>query len=645
VDRNTNRGFSGRARTAAWLAALVLIGTVVRMAPWFQDPGLDLASDASYHERLVIALIQNGRLPSPDPLSEAPLGRRIGPLLPEGLYVLAAGFCRAVGAIDPSRIHVALMWFTALAGALVALPTYLAARALYPGSAAAAIAAIAVTLMPAHIHRTVAYWLRYDALGTLFVTTHLALAFMALDPQASRRRLAALGSALALAAAVAVWRVPLMIPLIETVFVVAWVIARGASPALREWFALTVLIGSLSFPALEYLRAQSYLLSPVWLASVAVAVVLFLPALSEGGRAAIRAPALAIALGAGWAVGHALAPPSPYSGALDLLMFKLRARLHLGAVARPRGLEALLIEVQELYGLTPGALLIGPQQFFLLGPWCLAAPWVIRGFGPAGARRGLSAPHALMAFMSVVLALFTLLMNRNKVLLAPLVAVIAGGLFEALRPRRNAEAAPAARERRPRDARRPRASRAPGARAIVFGVFLLSLASTLVCGILLATSRRSHLPPGFAACAAWLKSHATAGAIVFAPAEYGYDLQAHAGCASLTDGLLESPENQRRILATYSAWFANDDRGLIEICRRDSVQYVLVPPGDQLYGIAFVTAEPFVPRLEAGLPLDSLDLERPLMRMMLGRFASPNFTQLFESESFRIYRTPLARGL
>ncbi len=646
----------GALVTLAVLVAVIVCGTAVRMAPWFEDPGLQLKSDAAYHERLVLALVREGRLPSPDRFSEAPAGRRIGPLLPQGLYSIAAAACHLTGARDEAGVHRLLLWLTAVAGALIALPVWVAARALYPHAGAALIAAALAALMPAHVHRTVCYWVRYDAIGTLLVTTHLAFAFRALAEPVARRRLDSILSALALVAAITVWRVPLMVPLLETGFVAIVAAWSGARRALREWFAIGIAAVLLASPAIEYLHAQRFVLSPAWFATVAVALALFLPALAPERPRGMRVAVLASALALGWLGGSGLAPPSPYGGALELLWFKLGQLVSPWTAAGPppTPLTSLLYQVEELYALTPLALLVGPQQFLALGPWCLVAPllfrWLDRGQG--GDPRSMpGSAHALLAYMTACLALLTFLMLRNKVLLAPLVAIVCAGLFAALRRARPAGRGrdiPSARPARARRSTRDGGggTRAPSTALVAALTALLaaSFVATSVCGVALGLSRTSRLIPGEDACMAWLRSHAAPGTVVLAPVDYGYDLQRHAGCASLTDGLFESPVNLRRIAEIDSVLFADGDTGLLEVCRRDRVGFLLVPPGNALYGMALVVQPPFLSRLERGLPLEAADLERPLMRLMLGERTAPAFVQVFENAGYRLYRVAPRAG-
>ncbi len=650
-----------RLVVAAALVAAVAGGAGLRMVPWFQDPGLQLTSDASYHERIIAATVAGGRPPARDLLCEAPQGRRLQAYLPEGLYFVAAAFHGVLATLGARNLHLNLLWFTALAGALVALPVWLATWTLTHRAAAASAAALLAVCIPGHVHRTVCYWLRYEALGTSLVMVHLAFAFRALAREPGPRwgdtpyargsaldaRASALASALFLLAAVWVWRVPLMFPLIETAFVALWVTRRGAEPAVRDWFGTVAVVGTLGLPALEYLRVQRYVLSGPWLAMLAVATTLLLPPLRPGGRARVRIPVLVAAAALGWGVGQALAPPSPYGGVIELLRFKLA--MWTQPAQRPSGLFALLLQVPELYGLTPAALLIGPQQFLALGPFILAAPWLLawarRARDEDRAAAGGTA-HALLGFVTASLALVTLLVMRNKVLLAPLVAIVFGVLLAALDPRRILRTAAAPRPGRSAEARRsgsrPSAtSRSAPSRAAIAGLrgaLVLGALATAICGVLLAASRRSRLEPGFEACAAFLRSQPPHDRIVLTTAEFGYDVQRYAGCGTLTDGLLESRENQRRILETTSTLLQPNDAKVVELCRRYRVTHLLIPPGELLYNIASITAEPFLERLEQGLPLEGRDLDRVLVRLMLHERSAPTFEQMFESRGFRVYR-------
>jgi hypothetical protein len=607
------------------LAAVVLAGLLLRMAPWFQDRELDLTSDAAYHERIVSTWLQAGVLPSPDLLSEPPSGRRLERVLPLGMYDTALAICRFAKVRDAPGVRLVLLWFTATAGALIALPVWLAARALWRDHAAALIAALVAAFVPAHVHRTLCYWVRYDALGTLLIATHLAFTLRALDEANSRRRLDAALSALTLAAALMVWRVALVVPLLEAAFVALWIPWRGASPTLREWLTIQVAAATVTTLVAGYLRAQGFGLSAAWLAVAGVTVVSWLPA--RGMRGALL---MAAGIGLGVVLGLALARSSPYAGSVDLSWLKVRTLFHLGANAGPAtGMTALLLQVEELYGLTTAGLLFGPQQFLALGVWLLAAPFLfvwlgtqpVRGSKTALTPATNSPARWLLAFLTVAFALLTLLMVRSKVVLAPLAAIVCGGLSTVLRSRGT-----------------PRARVAtPALKSWLAILFALSVVATAVCGVMLGLSRTSRLDPGLATCLRWLKSNAAPGTIVLSSPFTGYEVQRYAGCASLTDGLLESGHNQEQILRSYSAWAAHGDSSLLDLCARNHVAYVLVPPPNELLYFGEVTGASFRSRLESQLPIETADLDRPIVRMMLGQMTG-KFEQVAESGGHRLYR-------
>ena len=69
----------------AVLAAIIVVGVLLRLVPWLKDPAIALRDDAAYHERVVRATVAQGHVPRVDALSEAPQGRRLAEHLPLGL--------------------------------------------------------------------------------------------------------------------------------------------------------------------------------------------------------------------------------------------------------------------------------------------------------------------------------------------------------------------------------------------------------------------------------------------------------------------------------------------------------------------------------------------------------------------------------
>src|SRR5436190_1644870 len=117
---------------------------------------------------------------------------------------LAVAFAVALALLDHRDARNHALIFTAWAGALMVVPVFFAARALFAAPRAAFAAALLAAVIPAHLHRTYALWLRYDALGSLLALTHVALVLASLAaPARPRARLLAALGALALLAAVA----------------------------------------------------------------------------------------------------------------------------------------------------------------------------------------------------------------------------------------------------------------------------------------------------------------------------------------------------------------------------------------------------------------------------------------------------------
>src|SRR5262245_3697093 len=182
LDMNAiDREPSGRA-TALVLGLCVVLGLALRLLPWWLEPTAALRDDAGYHTRLVAATAALGHVPARDPLSEPPQGRRLADHLPLGLYLAAAAFHRALAPLDGADVRTHTIVFVALAGACVAIPVFLATRALGTGARAAWLAAFVIATLPAHLHRTFGHWVRYDALGATLLVAHLAFALRALRP-------------------------------------------------------------------------------------------------------------------------------------------------------------------------------------------------------------------------------------------------------------------------------------------------------------------------------------------------------------------------------------------------------------------------------------------------------------------------------
>ena len=234
----------------------------LRLAPLATGAGGERVADSAFHMRMIEEVLARGRVPALDPLCEAPEGRATSAMLPTGLYHAVATFHRTLAPLDRRDARYHALLFTALAGALVVLPVSFAARAVFARPGAAAIAAFLSAVIPARLHRTYAYWLRYDALGTRLSITHVAPMLHALSSPGRRRAgwLAAL-AALALFGAVSCWRVALVLPVVELGFALLWAAWRGATREVREPVTILFALSTALFPVVPWLRAQSFLLS------------------------------------------------------------------------------------------------------------------------------------------------------------------------------------------------------------------------------------------------------------------------------------------------------------------------------------------------------------------------------------------------
>jgi len=615
------------------LPLAVLVGVLVRLVPCFHDPGFRFVSDAAYHQRLVLETAAAGGLPAIDRWSNAPEGRRTASDLPVGLYTVSALAHRALLALGSRDSRWNLAFLIALWGGLIAIPVWLGARAVFGNSNAASLAAIAAVLLPAHLQRSYGYWFRYDALGTLLVASHGALALAALaSARPWRRRGLALASALFLVAAMWVWRVSFLVLAIELAFLAFRLATRGAEPALRDLAVANAVFGSAGFASIEYLRERAFIFSPPWLAAIGLAIALCLPPLREGGRRWLRIAVLAVIAGVAMWAGRANVPPG-YAGLAALLP----ARLGLGHDP----VAVLMLEVEELAGISPWRFAVEPQEFFVLGAWLLASPvlfWWLAG-RPRPARWGALDPApALLALACAGLAACTLLFVRTSVLLAPFAAMALGGLGSRLiaAPAAGAkhDQAPSRRgDRGAAGSRRPRPMRRWLAAALA-----ASVVATGVAGIVQAFSSGSSLPQDELRALQFVRERTPREAVILAFWDEGYDLQTHSERATVMDGLLESDENRRRIFAFDAALMTATPEALERLCARHHASWLLVPPLPYLYTVAAVAGDPIAARIAQGLPLRvGVDTERVLYHLMVGDAPLPSFRLAYRAGDYRVY--------
>ena len=580
------------------------------MAVTWTDPDAAFLNDSAFHWRMIEETVAQGRAPALDLLSEPPAGRDVRAYLPVAMYRAVASFHRAMGGRDVRRDA---LLFVALCGGLVALPVFASARALGAGPWASVAAAVFAVLVPAHVHRTYAYWLRYDALGTLLLSAHVAFALRALS---SMRRVwinSAL-SALTLYLALASWRVALLFPLLEMAFVFVWVALRGAGPALRAWLTAQTLAVILAGVTLGYLRADHFLGSPTALVLVCMTAAIWIrfPRYPEGSISA-RGGIMLAAVFLGGALARVFAHEGVVGEQLGLVPARVLALFGFHAQTTP--MLGLQLTVQEMAP-TPPLGLFGPGFLSWSAPWFVAAPvlaWLAaRRPKPAKLRQSPDA-LALFVVLSVGALLATLLFERDKVLLGPLVAIAFGALLALW-------------------LRKP--SVLHTALAVALGV---CMAAASFDGAMLAFSRTPNPDRDEMATLAWLGAHTPAGAVVLAPWEVGYELQTYAGRAAVTDGLLESRENGARIVALARASFEPSPDSLLALAHRTGASLLVVPPSDHLYSLGWVAQVPFRDKLVRGIPLDPDEQQGVMTQMMVLGRSYPGIEKRFEQGSWRVY--------
>jgi hypothetical protein len=318
---------------------------------------------------------------------------------------VGAGFHRALAALGQGSLRWNLATLEALAGALIALPVWLGAAAVFRDRRVAAVAAILAVFLPAHLNRAQGLALRYDALGTLLVTVHAALALATLGESRSRRRwLLSLGAALAFVAAMSVWRVSLIVLQFELAYAVLRFVVRGPEPAMRDLWLALALVGTLGLMPVAYLSEHRFLFSPIWLGIVGFGLAVAIPGLDRKGRWLFRIVALAAVGTIALAWGR-IGSFADYAGLASMLKSKL-------GWARPDPDAAVMLIVVELQGVGFSRFLTGADLFSALGAVFAASPALFWWFGgrpcPRQVLRMEAAP-ATLAFVAGAFGVTTLL--------------------------------------------------------------------------------------------------------------------------------------------------------------------------------------------------------------------------------------------
>jgi hypothetical protein len=634
------------------LVAAVGVGLWLRMLPCSLDPDSTLIGDSAFHFRLVQSTRASGSVPVVDSLASAPHGRVVRHVLPIGLYAAGSAWDRIAERCGMRDARLRAHLFVALAGALIAVPVFVAARALFGGYGGPLLAALVAVVLPGHLHRSFCYWFRYDALGTLLIACHLALGCAAL---VARNRgawsLAGLAG-VALLGALSVWRLALGVPALEALFVVGWTLSGRPAAMLRPWFTATALAVATACLAIGYLRFQSFLFSLAPLLVVTVAAALWLRPFAAPGAIRIRALLLAAALAVAL-LGQAAVPRErQYQPVLQAAIRKLTSSADRGA-ASP--MTQLALHVEELEGATPISL-FGPAHLSGLGWVLLAVPLLLVTLPRRSGVPERGPAIALAAFTCVALLAATLMFERAKVLLAPVAAVFVGDAFARTWPWLARQRPPAATSRARKPARsggrpgRPEPVKTGRARegvirVLVAALWLAGFAIAARDACRLAATRVSRLPVGLAGALEHLRRTTAAPTVVLSTWERGYEIQTYAGRRTVVDGLLEDPETQRRIIEIAAAALQPAADSLAGVCRRYGATHLLLPPSTFLGAILTEAPATMAPELAelrrkvlGSIAITPQEANRVVVRMMVLGESPPPFEKTFEQEQWRVYR-------
>jgi asparagine N-glycosylation enzyme membrane subunit Stt3 len=550
----------GRAGEALLLVAIVAFGGHLRFEPVRLAGGparVELDFDPAFHLRMAAVVRDHGALPELDPLGFPPAGRPVAALLPTLLYPTLAGFERALRTLGIDvGIQTSALYMTAILGGLIALPVWGVARGLGLGPGAALLAALFAAVTPAHVHRTAAHWVRYDALGSLLLVAHAGAVTLALAARRGRVLIGASAcAAVALALALAVWRVAILALALEALFLLGLFLTRRLRTPHLIAFAPTLAAGLAASLAIPYLLAGPFLLSRTGaLVFLTLGLLLADAATALHAVRSVWGHATRIGLVGGiLAVSLFLAAPSPADRLGDALGWKLGRH--------PAGPAAALLATATELESPRLAHLLAPDYFSALGP-CALLFALGRRFPrrrpaltpPApGAESGLRFWHGATALLFVA----TLVFARNKVLLGPFLALYPALLWRGLRGRRSV-----------------------ALRRIGLGLLLGAAVLTCADAFRLTRILPVRLDPDDRRALTWLRSAAHPGDVLLGDWGRGYAVEWHGGLASATDGLLEVPGMAERIAAFGHALYAEDPRPLAELCRQVGARFLWVP-GDK----------------------------------------------------------------
>lgn len=556
ADRRTSSSADRRKRprriapllAGAGLAAVFALSLLAR---WPVHGGLPPGEDKALNARYLAALRAGEALPARDPMMIAPTGRVLAEHFPLGLYRVMKGWTALAPASDAERDRLGFGTLQALL--FVAALLWLGFEA--GGSARAAIwAGLLALAIPSLTLRTSVAWLRWEVLGVSAL-----LAYGAASARALRlgSHAAAGLAALALPLAAWLWRPSATLTAVALGYGLLRLARGRLDPAAARWLAATALgaVAACLLPA--WARHHGLLAGPIGIA--ALATLFGVIAWSRPAVAARPHAGLALAAGAGLAAAVAALAvgTGPYSDLGPLLVDRVRGLLGSAdrdAVGRLYASVAEFRPATARFAKQPLHELARDQFGLLVVAAGLLAALVARRGGGSLVASGLRDARGLIAWIALAYGVLTLLFERSLVVAAPFVAAWAGGGIAL-------------------------AARARGA---LRGVALALAAVACLRGLAVLPAWREQVglpgpivPAGIAAAVA---EATPATAVVAAHWSLGYELTYFAGRASWTDGLLEDPENRRRILEVWAPGTFEPPETWADQLRRAGATHVLVGP-------------------------------------------------------------------
>jgi asparagine N-glycosylation enzyme membrane subunit Stt3 len=488
-----------RVATGLVLVLILAFSFYLRMKPDARHD-IELQYDAAFNYRMTYLLLQEGSVPVLDPLSTYPEGKAVTTLLPTGLYDACAAFGRGVSLFGSFPLTTIVLLFCALCGSLIALPVYFISLELYRSSPVALVSAALAGLIPVYVERTLCYWYRDEILGVPLLFLSFLFFLKLFDSSDDRRAL--LNGSIAMALLVAafyVWRLCVLF-LAAYAITLVYLVLRS-----RKNIRRVVIAGLL-------------------LLCVCGILFLFIP-------------------------GFGRINPESHYGGFPKAVLEIGLK-RLGVRTEFSGFTRLVFDNLELAS-------VSPREMFGWHMLSLSAGFPLVFLAMSFGRRERTDQRDVVCAFVVLFGVLALLVHRNVVFLAPLVATTAGESLTVVRDPR----------------------RGKTVRYAMLAVSLVLLTKTASGGYRMASAwhRDSRLRNSLAQALAKIQDLTPPGAAIACNWADGYMVQSYGNRPTLTDGLFESREIVSRILEESEAYYSDDESKLWSYCVRHGAAYLLVP--------------------------------------------------------------------